>query len=196
MKRNPLYVIAIVCTCVAVFMAVYTWMEKHETAPRVRATVVAPPVPDYYGHNGQTLLPNHDLTPGVARTTDRDQACQHTKEIRTAGKSSSYTLYNVEPHSDFCHGFRTTKNGERVEEWCENDHLIPLELGGANDTRNEWPEPYDPATGFGAHDKDRVENALHQLVCRKQAMDVMAAQQCIATDWVACGIRLGVLNPK
>jgi len=45
----------------------------------------------------------------------------------------------------------------------EEDHLIPLELGGdPTDTRNLWPEPY---TSPGARQKDIVENYLHKQVC-------------------------------
>lgn len=43
------------------------------------------------------------------------------------------------------------------------DHYIPLELGGSNDLKNLWPEPLAPRPG--AHEKDRVENALHKEVC-------------------------------
>jgi hypothetical protein len=61
----------------------------------------------------------------------------------------------------------------------EYDHLIPLELGGAaNDPRNPWPEP-----GATPNPKDRVENALHRLVC-DGLMSLRAAQRIIAGDWV------------
>jgi hypothetical protein len=42
----------------------------------------------------------------------------------------------------------------------ELDHLIPLELGGANDAANLWPE-----VGPLPNPKDHVENALHDAVC-------------------------------
>ena len=35
---------------------------------------------------------------------------------------------------------------------CEIDHLISLELGGANTEDNLWPQPYDG--DWNAHDKD------------------------------------------
>ena len=49
----------------------------------------------------------------------------------------------------------------------EYDHDVPLELGGAvNDRRNLWPEPdYANSAGFYKNPKDRLENALHRLVC-------------------------------
>jgi len=63
----------------------------------------------------------------------------------------------------------------------EEDHLIPLELGGnPTDTKNLWPEPRGGAES--ATDKDRVENALHAKVCGG-ALTLNAAQSAIAIDW-------------
>lgn len=60
----------------------------------------------------------------------------------------------------------------------EEDHLIPLELGGnPTDPRNLWPEP-----GASPNAKDRVENALHSLVCSGR-VPLVQAQTVIATDW-------------
>jgi len=64
----------------------------------------------------------------------------------------------------------------------EVDHLISLELGGSNDIRNLWPEPY--AGRYGAHTKDKVENYLHDQVC-SGTMSLTAAQVGIATHWWA-----------
>ena len=64
----------------------------------------------------------------------------------------------------------------------ELDHLVPLELGGDNSNRNLWPEPALPAPGF--HQKDELENVLHDQVCAgRLALD--DAQRGIASDWVA-----------
>ncbi len=63
----------------------------------------------------------------------------------------------------------------------EIDHLISLELGGSNDIRNLWPEPY---TGpLGARKKDRVENYLHRQVCAGK-ISLKDAQEEISHDWV------------
>ena len=70
----------------------------------------------------------------------------------------------------------------------EEDHLIPLELGGApSDPANLWPEP-----GASPNPKDRVENALNQAVCGGQML-LAAAQRAIATDWITAGRQLGAL---
>lgn len=72
--------------------------------------------------------------------------------------------------------------GQRLGDY-ELDHLISLELGGApQDVANLWPEPWN---GDGnAHQKDAVENYLHEQVCRG-AMQIVDAQRAITTDWVA-----------
>jgi hypothetical protein len=63
----------------------------------------------------------------------------------------------------------------------EEDHLVPLELGGDGwNAANLWPEPrYGP---HPAVDKDQVENKLHQLVC-SGTVDLGTAQRAIALNW-------------
>ncbi len=64
----------------------------------------------------------------------------------------------------------------------EIDHLVPLELGGANDRANLWPQPALPVPGF--HEKDALENLVHRRVCAGQ-MTLARAQRAVARDWVA-----------
>jgi len=60
----------------------------------------------------------------------------------------------------------------------EEDHLIPLSLGGhPNDPRNLWPEAPPSPNG-----KDKVEDELHKKVCSGQ-MTLQEAQRIISTDW-------------
>jgi len=71
---------------------------------------------------------------------------------------------------------------DAIRSEVEFDHLISLELGGANDPANLWPQTY---TGpLNAHMKDRLENRLHAEVCSGQ-ISLQAAQSEISTDWVA-----------
>ena len=71
----------------------------------------------------------------------------------------------------------------------EEDHLIPLGLGGApSDPRNLWPEPRISPDGWGADRKDEVEFALDQLVCSGR-LPLREAQRVIATDWIAAYLR-------
>jgi hypothetical protein len=64
----------------------------------------------------------------------------------------------------------------------EVDHFVSLELGGSNDISNLFPEAAEPKPGF--HEKDRVENYLHDQVCRG-ALTLAEAQREIATNWLA-----------
>lgn len=59
----------------------------------------------------------------------------------------------------------------------EFDHLVPLELGGANSTSNLWPE-----LGDSPNAKDSVENHLRSQVCSGK-MTLAVAQAAIARNW-------------
>jgi hypothetical protein len=75
----------------------------------------------------------------------------------------------------------------------EEDHFIPLELGGApRDPANLWPEPrYDTGTGYTSADKDAVENKLKTAVC-DGTVQLADAQNAIATDWTTALQTLGL----
>jgi hypothetical protein len=63
----------------------------------------------------------------------------------------------------------------------EVDHLISLELGGSNDISNLWPEAASPQPGF--HEKDKVENYLHDQVCSGVISLAQAQQRLPPTGW-------------
>lgn len=67
----------------------------------------------------------------------------------------------------------------------EVDHLIPLEIGGADSVWNLWIEP---APSF--HKKDILENKMRHLVCVDKKLTLKEAQSCIASDWKACMRRM------
>jgi hypothetical protein len=64
----------------------------------------------------------------------------------------------------------------------EIDHLIPLELGGADTMNNLWPQPNDQMYSNGYQLKDVEENKLHNLVCNG-SMTLKDAQQQIIREW-------------
>jgi hypothetical protein len=68
----------------------------------------------------------------------------------------------------------------------EVDHLISLELGGTNDIRNLWPEPYGEPHGTtpAARQKDVVETNLHHRVCKGE-ITLAEARRIITGDWCA-----------
>ncbi|MEU1661872.1 hypothetical protein ABZ527_38260 [Streptomyces griseofuscus] len=63
----------------------------------------------------------------------------------------------------------------------EEDHLVPLELGGApRDPGNLWPEPYSGSQT--AHSKDGVETKLKNAVCAG-TVTLSAARSAIKNNW-------------
>jgi hypothetical protein len=71
----------------------------------------------------------------------------------------------------------------------ELDHLVPLELGGANDAANLWPQ-----AGPVPNPKDSVERALNRAVCDGQ-IKLARAQRAIAADWQTAEASLGLGAP-
>ena len=59
----------------------------------------------------------------------------------------------------------------------EEDHLIPLELGGSNSPKNLWPQPHSQSFR-----KDALENNLHSKVC-SGALSLTSAQNKIIVGW-------------
>jgi len=115
-------------------------------------------------------LPDASKTPGAIRAVDVQTLCTtKTSAVRNVTKSTKQDVLNA-------YGNPPCDNGQ-----CEIDHLISLELGGSNDISNLWPQSYIGACN--AHQKDRLENRLHALVCRYE-IGLEAAQHEIATDWI------------
>lgn len=113
--------------------------------------------------------PRHELTPGDVMTTDARKVC-------TSGYAG--TVRNV-PESEKRAVYREYAIASHKPHEYEVDHLISLELGGSNDERNLWPQPYP-----GAYSKDSLENALHRAVCARR-LSLDSAQRWIARDWVS-----------
>lgn len=130
-------------------------------------------------------LPNKSLTPGAANSQVTQANIQSTicksGWTATIRPPASYTTaLKIKQVAQY--GYKDTKTGD-----YELDHLVSLELGGApSDPLNLWPQKY--VEPLGAHDKDRIENELHQEVC-SGIMTLHAAQQCISTDWTNCGTK-------
>jgi hypothetical protein len=117
--------------------------------------------------------PDGGLTPGATRPVTMSEVCASPREEVIGEVSVSlrqevfekYGIVNARP-DDY-----------------EIDYLITPGLGGAEDVRNLWPEPYH-ARVWNAHVKDALEERLHELVCSGQ-VDLSIAQHDIATDWIA-----------
>ena len=125
-------------------------------------------------------LPDHNLTPGATfEEGTLDEICTpgYSKGVRNVTaetKREVYAEYGLAGnHTGYCD----------VDQGCEIDHLISLELGGSNEPANLWPEPYT-GIAWNAHVKDILENRLHEMVCARE-LPLEEAQREIATDWIA-----------
>lgn len=120
-------------------------------------------------------LPDPTCTPGaidpaVTQANIASTICRsgYTKTIRPPAsdtgrwKIRTYVFYDLS----------TATTGEY-------DHLVSLELGGANATSNLWIEP-----GVIPNPKDKVETRLRNEVCAGQ-LTLATAQQEIAADWTS-----------
>jgi len=147
----------------------------HTAKPRRQASLAV--LPDRLRTPGAT-------NPAVTPSTIRSTICRtgYTKTIRPP---SSYTTGLKVSQLDSGYAYRH----DLAKSDYEEDHLIPLELGGApSDPRNLWPEPY--AARGGARVKDLVENELHDLVCSGR-LPLRTAQQAIARNWWRADQRYG-----
>ncbi|HEX7041921.1 MAG TPA: HNH endonuclease signature motif containing protein [Patescibacteria group bacterium] len=116
-------------------------------------------------------MPDSNCTPGaIFPNATKEQICKSgysssVRNVSTSTKKKVYIEYGVLSHT----------TGE-----YEVDHLISLELGGSNDISNLWPEAAKPTPGF--HEKDLVENYLHEMVCSGK-ISLGKAQELIAHNW-------------
>jgi hypothetical protein len=129
-------------------------------------------------------VPDPKCTPGAINPTVTLQVLTDP-EFRTAcirncvtteqEKAATYELYG-QPHP---------ANNQGSTQTCELDHLIPLQLGGADTLDNIWPQcgPSDVTLAERYFkQKDIVENWLAEQVKTKQK-DLGEVQRAIATDW-------------
>lgn len=128
-------------------------------------------------------LPDAQCTPGGINSTvtlSVMQAGWRTRCIRDceesqARKHVAYSWYQI----------ANPQHNSGSNQMCELDHLVPLELGGADGLGNIWPQcGPDDATLKNRYFKlkDRVENYLADEV-KAGRMPLDAAQRGIASDW-------------
>ena len=183
MSRRSLRRVAIFLTIVSVAIVVL-WIVFHNRH-REYDGYDPPPRTKTSGCIIRHALPDPECTPGALdkRATKEIICARLTSEVRHTSKRitlDSFASYGV-------------SRDDGVER--EDDHLISLELGGAdNDIANHFPQIYENRKELradmlsddelGAHAKDLVENWLHRRVCNDQ-LELKDAQRMIATDWVA-----------
>lgn len=126
-------------------------------------------------------LPNKKLTPGIVNPkVGVVEVCatkwsEDERKVTVSMRKEVFSRYGFSGYDDArC---VPDKHGRR----CEIDHLISRQLGGADDVRNLWPEPYGGP--WNAVNKDRLENRLRKMVC-SGALALKDAQFLIANDWI------------
>jgi hypothetical protein len=146
------------------------------------ALIAFPMISADASHAAINSLPNSAATPGALNPGVRQENIQETICVKgytaTIRPPVSYTnslkriQLNSPPYSSY---------GSSDLKLFEEDHLIALELGGSpTSVKNLWPEPW--VSPLGAHDKDRLENKLHALVC-SGSIPLTVAQKAIASNW-------------
>jgi hypothetical protein len=118
-------------------------------------------------------IPDSRLTPGATLPLTRDDICgggivDATRVVPVEIAKAVFAAYGVESPTPRAY---------------EVDYLITPALGGSDNIRNFWPQPYGN-TIWNAHIKDALEDHLRHLVC-KGRLNLATAQREIATDWIS-----------
>jgi hypothetical protein len=176
-RQNPAVLFIFLLIVLAVIWYLHSRYQSTEpkTSPNGEIPQAHVGPPDIY--------PDAERTPGavnpdITQENIQDTICNPRWSTRSIRPEDSYT---------------TRLKGEQIREYgysdvskrdYEEDHFIPLELGGnPTDPRNLWPEPYATSIADGgAHAKDKVENYLHAEVC-SGSLTLDQAQHEITEDW-------------
>jgi len=146
-------------------------VPRTTSAARQPSTAAAPGLGQrtkFAGCKVRGQLPDPACTPGaIFAGATVSQICtpgysESVRNVPESVKQSVYAEYGIESH---------------VPGSYEVDHLVSLELGGNNSVANLWPE-----VSPGYHEKDAIENQLHDAVCAG-SVSLRTAQLQIARDW-------------
>ena len=120
-------------------------------------------------------IPNRMLTPGAIRPVTLGEICQSTDDddldpsVAPAIQSAVLKEYGIA--------------GAGTQGIYQIDYLVNPQLGGTNDIKNLWPQPYHDGV-WNARAKDELEKHLHEMVCNR-TVELTVAQREIATDWIS-----------
>lgn len=120
-------------------------------------------------------MPNPKLTPGRVARSAKDQG-----GVTVAMEQKVFARYRL-PWS--------------MRASFKIDHLIPVELGGADTIENLWPQSLR-AKPYGADRKKLLTEVLLERIARKQ-ITLAQAQEQISKDWIDAFIdHLGMVYLK
>jgi hypothetical protein len=129
-------------------------------------------------------IPDPNCTPGAVNPTVT-VAVLRNPAFRTACIRQQVTTEHEKAQTYNWYSIRHPANNSGGNQSCELDHLVSLELGGADTLDNIWPQCGPPGVPLAERyfkQKDAVENYLAWRV-RRGEMDLAQAQRGIATDW-------------
>jgi hypothetical protein len=151
-------------------------MAGNALAQTKPATLSSPPL----NSPSTTALPNPQITPGAVDPAITPQNLQTTVCVK------GYTA-SVRPDKKYTNRLkrahlRQYNYADRDPRLYEQDHLIPLSIGGSPaDPKNMWPQPRDQQ--WGAEEKNDLEFVVYKMVCNGE-LNLREAQQRIARDWI------------
>jgi hypothetical protein len=122
------------------------------------------------------LIPNSSLTPGAVRPVTLSEICSATESDDLDPNVSISTEVAVLKEYGLPSDAAAARN-------YQIDYLVNPQLGGTDDIRNLWPQPYSNSA-WNAHAKDVLEQHLHQMVCNRM-VNLADAQRELAADWIA-----------
>lgn len=191
-----------VCLCVGLLTAAptaYAWSVSS----------VVHEVEQYFHHVGSYIrrktggraqftqryaLPNPHLTPGALNPAVTQETLYETV-CRPGGykpptRLSATDMEKLKSEQIRQYGYRDRQAGD-----FEEDHLVPVNLGGLPDSpRNLWPEPREVEGGWGSEAKNKLEGQLHTLICNNK-VSLATAQYAIVTDWITAYKHYVSANP-
>jgi hypothetical protein len=129
-------------------------------------------------------VPDPKCTPGAINPTVTAAVLRDPK-FRTECVRGDITSEEKKETTYDAYGLAHPKQNAGPTQSCELDHLVPLELGGADSLENIWPQCGPAGVMLSARyfkEKDKVEDYLAMMV-RMGRMELGAAQQGIVADW-------------
>jgi hypothetical protein len=142
----------------------------------LRTTIIAATVALAIPSAFAGALPDPKVTPGAINPNVTQDNIHQTICVKGWTKT-------VRPPTSFTRALKLRQIDENDDlADYEEDHLIPLSIGGAPaDRRNLWAQRWHGE--WGAYSKDRLEIRLQHLVCSGK-LPLAEAQAAIAHDWV------------
>ena len=185
-RRPGIFIVACAILAFALAFGLQRLTSGGVPIPTTAASSVLTSVPPGVGRS-TVGLPDHDLTPGAIN------AAATQDDLPTTVCKSGWAK-SVRPPAVYTSALKIAQileygYADRNPSHYQEDHLVPLELGGApRDHRNLWPEPNTATladgTMIGSKDKDALENILHAEVCAGR-LALTDAQRMIAADWIS-----------